>query len=84
MNGIEVATTVAAEWQRILNTVDTDPNADFFELGGDSLGAADLMTAVEERLGITFPIETLFMDGTLGALVEACNAVAAQRGCGTS
>jgi acyl carrier protein len=75
MNDMEVAATVATEWQRVLNTADTDPHADFFELGGNSLDAADMMTAVEERLGIPFPIETLFMDGTFGALVQACNAV---------
>jgi acyl carrier protein len=75
MNGIEVAATVTTEWQRVLNTVDADPRSDFFELGGNSLDAADMMTAVEDRLGITFQLETLFMDGTLGALVEACNAV---------
>lgn len=75
MTGIEVAAAVATEWQRVLNTVDTDPHADFFDLGGNSLDAADMMTAVEDRLGIVFPIETLFMDGTFGALVEACNAV---------
>lgn len=75
MDGVEVAAVVAEEWERVLNTVNTDPRADFFELGGNSLAAAEIMTAVEERLDIRFPIETLFMDGTFGALLEACNAV---------
>ncbi|HXS66905.1 MAG TPA: acyl carrier protein [Streptosporangiaceae bacterium] len=73
----QVEAVLAAEWQRVLKTTDTEPDADFFRLGGNSMDAVELMTAVEERLGITFPLETLFMEGTFGALVRACSELGA-------
>jgi acyl carrier protein len=72
LDDAEISAVVTEEWRRVLNTANTDPHADFFEFGGNSLTAAELMAAVEERTGITFPIEILFMDGTFGELVRAC------------
>jgi acyl-CoA synthetase (AMP-forming)/AMP-acid ligase II/acyl carrier protein len=44
------------------------PTEDFFELGGDSLASAELVAAVEEKFGATFPVEEFFREPTLETL----------------
>jgi acyl carrier protein len=68
----KVATTISQEWCTVLSLETCDPSGHFFELGGDSLLAVELTERVERRLCIDFPIETLFFDGTLAAIIAVC------------
>ena len=43
------------EWRQVLKLKEIYNEDDFFDLGGDSLSAATLMTALEKRLGTTLP-----------------------------
>ncbi|MFE6663320.1 acyl carrier protein [Streptomyces sp. NPDC057697] len=63
---------VTEEWCRALDVTDPSPEDDFFLAGGNSLLIATMIDRVEQRLGILFPVEVAFIDGTLGALTEAC------------
>ncbi|GGN01415.1 acyl carrier protein [Streptomyces fuscichromogenes] len=63
---------VTEEWCRALDVTDPSPDDDFFAEGGNSLLIASLIDRVERRLGIVFPVEVAFIDGTLGALTDAC------------
>jgi acyl carrier protein len=72
----EITRTVTAAWSDLLG-VPGSPEDDFFALGGDSMLALTLMERIESELGIEFPLEVLFVEGTLGALVAACVGAAA-------
>ncbi|NNH73181.1 AMP-binding protein [Nocardia uniformis] len=58
---------VAGLWDSILGAEVTDPNADFFDLGGGSLAAAQLVTALRERYP-TIAVADLYDHPRLGAL----------------
>lgn len=67
--GTEAALTAA--WVEILGRKGA-PHDDFYSLGGNSFRAVQLITAVEPVLGIEFPLDLLFSDGSLATLVDAC------------
>jgi acyl carrier protein len=58
-------------WCELLGVPNAEPDQDFFGLGGDSLVALELIEQVEAASGWTIPVEVLFSDGTLGALLAA-------------
>lgn len=55
---------------RVLEVDDIDVDADFFAYGGDSMRAIRLRSLVEETIGRTFAIESLYADATPRALVQ--------------
>ncbi|MFI5993961.1 phosphopantetheine-binding protein [Streptomyces sp. NPDC051362] len=61
-------------WCELLEVPSASEDDDFFSLGGNSLLALQLVSQLEERLGIDVPLDTLFTEGTLGALLKECNA----------
>lgn len=71
----EVEKIVVEEWCAILETSDHHLDDEFFVLGGNSLLAVEFVEKVERRLGFTFPFEALFVEGTLGSVIEACRSV---------
>ncbi|WP_083883651.1 Pls/PosA family non-ribosomal peptide synthetase [Nocardia higoensis] len=64
----ETARWVAAQWDAVLGAEVTDPGADFFDLGGGSLAAAQLVTALRERYP-TVAVADLYDHPRFGALV---------------
>lgn len=74
----QIIDAVTEEWQAVLDVEEHDPEDDFFTLGGNSLMAVALVERLEQRLGIKFPLETLFVEGTLPAVSEACVVSAEQ------
>lgn len=63
---------VTEEWQAALDTRDAASDEDFFARGGNSLVAMAMARRIERRLGIAFPMDVLFVDSTLSAVLQAC------------
>jgi acyl-CoA synthetase (AMP-forming)/AMP-acid ligase II/acyl carrier protein len=56
-------------WGELLR-LDHPPSVEdrFFELGGDSAAAAELIVAVEDKFGLELPVEAFFQQPTIAAL----------------
>ncbi|MEJ6021948.1 AMP-binding protein [Ramlibacter sp. PS4R-6] len=61
-----VAKQLAQVWSEILQVEEVGMDSDFFELGGDSLKAASLINAVQQRWGDTIYVSSVFDAPTLG------------------
>jgi diaminobutyrate--2-oxoglutarate aminotransferase len=59
-----------AIWEEVLNQTDFNENADFFDLGGHSFLAVQMVSLVEERLNISLPINVIFDTPTLSQLAD--------------
>lgn len=71
----KVSEVVCEAWRFVLQLPDaTATGQDFFAAGGTSFSAVAMMERVEAALGIVFPLETLFLEGDLGAVLEECDA----------
>ena len=55
-----VSETLKSVWSALLDTTSPGPNANFFESGGDSLRALQLITTVSEHFDIELPLIELF------------------------
>lgn len=67
----ETHAKIEAAWRKHLKTDRSDPSDDFFDLGGDSLSAQGLIVEIEQALGRQLPVNILFENPTLGALMGA-------------
>lgn len=66
--------TIAQIWQQILGIEQIGIQDDFFELGGDSLIAVQVISKLRETLEIELPLETLLNYGTIAKLFELIQA----------
>ncbi|WP_329251613.1 amino acid adenylation domain-containing protein [Streptomyces sp. NBC_01478] len=66
-----------AIWREVLALELIGRDDSFFELGGDSLLAAQIVTRVRERFGVDLPVRDIFVHPTLRELVEAVRQAAA-------
>jgi amino acid adenylation domain-containing protein len=57
-------------WSEILRITKIGVRDNFFEIGGNSLCAIYLMTAIEQRFGRELPLAMLFANGTIEELAE--------------
>jgi amino acid adenylation domain-containing protein len=64
----DIERDLAAIWADVLNVHPVGIRDDFFELGGHSYQAAMLLTRVQERLGHSLPLSTLFAAPTVEKL----------------
>ncbi|MYY19076.1 MULTISPECIES: non-ribosomal peptide synthetase [Streptomyces] len=66
----DTETALAALWRECLPEAGPGPDrhANFFTLGGDSLSALRLLTAIERRLGAAVPVRRFFAAPTVAAL----------------
>jgi acyl carrier protein len=55
-----VLDAVLAAYRRILDDPNVMPDDDFFDIGGDSMQALDVMAAIEEELDIHIDVATFF------------------------
>lgn len=69
--------TVAAVWRDLLKRTAIDRNADFFDLGGDSLLTLELMLRLEEMLGVELPVTMIYDRPTIATLARAIETHAA-------
>ena len=65
------AEVLEEEWCFLLSLHNASEEQNFFELGGDSLTAIELITRVAERGAGEVPAEALFLDGSFGAVLRA-------------
>jgi acyl carrier protein len=63
---------IAEEWGRVLKVEDVDVAANFFEQGGDSLKAMELVSVLQEKFRTEVPMLALFFEEpTIAALAVA-------------
>ncbi|WP_148562370.1 amino acid adenylation domain-containing protein [Spirosoma radiotolerans] len=67
-NGIEQ--TLVAIWQDILNQSSVGANANFFDLGGHSLKATQVISQIHKRLNIAVPLRLIFTHPVLSDLAR--------------
>ena len=57
-------------WERVLRIRSVGLDEDFFELGGNSLAAVSLMSAIQQGFGLSLPLSTLLEAPTVAKLAE--------------
>lgn len=60
----DIGSTIASVWSDVLKQPEPSDNDDFFDSGGDSLAAHTLILTLEEKLGVTLPVNILFNSPT--------------------
>ncbi|MEV5601820.1 phosphopantetheine-binding protein [Streptomyces sp. NPDC052299] len=73
-----VDSIVRTHWCEVLGVEEALPEDRFFELGGHSLLAIELLQQIEKDLGAEIPVDVLFVDGTLAALLDAAEKAASR------
>lgn len=66
-------------WSEVLGLETVDPDAKFFDLGGDSLLATQLVSRLRTRLGVDLPISALFDRPTVRGLAHLVVAAQGKR-----
>ncbi|MEV1069681.1 phosphopantetheine-binding protein [Streptomyces sp. NPDC050263] len=64
-------------WSARLQISPIDLHDDFFELGGDSLTAAELQSDIDREFGVEISASTLFLSPTISELAGAIVAAVA-------
>lgn len=67
-------------WLDVLDVDELDSEADFFELGGRSLHAMQIVARIQETLGVELPADALFDTPTLAGLAAAVESARGERG----
>jgi acyl carrier protein len=60
--------TIATVWEELLGAAPIDMEDDFFELNGDSLLAAQVMSRLQETFAVKLPLSFIFDYPTVRAL----------------
>ncbi len=68
--GDELELAIAQVWQELLGINRIGRHDDFFELGGDSLVATQIISRLRKNLGVELPIASLFEMPTVSKLAE--------------
>ena len=66
----QIEETLTTIWQDVLHLDSADSDADFFEVGGHSLLAAQLFDEISKKLGVELPLATLFTSSTISKLAK--------------
>ncbi|WP_280454424.1 condensation domain-containing protein [Nocardia brasiliensis] len=69
-DGQEAMRRMAAVWEQVLAKDGIEPDDSFFTLGGHSVMAGALLSAVGEQFGVRIPIRTLFEHSRLAEFTE--------------
>ena len=60
-------------WSKVLGDRPDSAECDFYELGGDSLTALDLVSTIEDRYGVVLQVEDVFEHPTPAQLSDLIN-----------
>jgi acyl carrier protein len=69
---------MAAIWADVIGDPQIGPDADFFELGANSLTAVALMSGITQEFGIELPVAELLDHRTIRSLTEVVRAEGAR------
>ena len=69
---------LAAIWAEVLGVADVARDDDFFELGGNSLVAVQLVAQVRKATGVRLPMRSLFEAKTVAAMAEQMEKLSAE------
>ncbi|WP_181795265.1 acyl carrier protein [Streptomyces sp. WELS2] len=60
-------------WQQVfgIDEAELDPEESFFEIGGTSVQAVQLMTRIEQTFGVKVPLPVIFTEGSIEGLTAA-------------
>ncbi|HEX6873808.1 MAG TPA: amino acid adenylation domain-containing protein [Micromonosporaceae bacterium] len=70
----DIESELAAVWVHVLRVPEVTPQASFYDLGGDSLAAARVLTEVRKRFGVTIPLDQLYEVRTVRAMAARIEA----------
>lgn len=69
---VDIKETIREMWRRVLETASIKDTDDFFDLGGDSLAALDMIRGVEKQFqGVKFSYEDMYDLATINAISQA-------------
>jgi acyl carrier protein len=68
---------IASLWAQILDIDEVEPDDDFFEIGGNSLLALDVVSSIAARCGVAVPLGEFFASPTPHALAQTMAQLAA-------
>ncbi|MFM7600204.1 MAG: phosphopantetheine-binding protein, partial [Pseudanabaena sp.] len=66
----ELEQRIASIWQKLLGINEISVNANFFELGGNSLLSVRLVTEIEKVFNYRFPLSSFFKMGTIAEIAD--------------
>jgi len=69
-----VELALAQIWQEVLGLEQIGVQSNFFDLGGHSLSATQVVARIRQQLGVSIPMRTLFAAPTIGQLATAISA----------
>lgn len=72
--GGETMERLASIWREFLETGSVGPETDFFEAGGHSLLAVEVVLRTQDEFGIDLPMGTLFEVSTLAEMARRVEA----------
>jgi aryl carrier-like protein len=72
---------IASLWAQVLAVTSVARQQNFFDLGGDSLLATDLLERLRRRFGVELTLRTLFAEPTVARLAQrVCDLTAGPAG----
>lgn len=71
---------VAKVWGEVLQLGEIDAAQNFFDLGGDSLKAMEVISRLQARLGVELPLLAFFEDPTITHLAEVADGLQRESG----
>ncbi|GAB2510252.1 amino acid adenylation domain-containing protein [Nocardia heshunensis] len=74
----EAEHTLVAAFEAVLDTPRIGVDDNFFDIGGNSMGAVRLVTQVRETTGLPMPLQWMFLDPTPAALARRLTEAATQ------
>jgi amino acid adenylation domain-containing protein len=66
----QIERDLLAEWCSVLGIADAGIDDNFFDLGGNSISAVQLIVAVQERFGVDLPVHALLGSLTIAGLAD--------------